>query len=98
MKLSVEDLELLAKRSRLILSEKEREKYRHDLGALEELSSALLEYTHGLTDEEKPQHLGDMRTDCVVTSLDREQWLAAAPARSGDYVPVPCVVGEVEDD
>ena len=39
MQLSIEELELLARRSRLILTEKEQEKYRRDLGDLEELSS-----------------------------------------------------------
>ena len=98
MKLSLEELGLLARRSRLVLTEKEQEKYRRDLDALEELSSALLAYTNGVTDEKKPQRLDGMRDDHVATSLDREVWLSAAPARNGDYVPVPCVVEEVEHE
>lgn len=98
MQLSIEELELLARRSRLVLTEKEREKYCNDLGALEELSSALLAYDNGVTDAKKPQGLGGMREDRVTPSLDREMWLAGAPARNGDFIPVPCVVEEVEHD
>ena len=98
MQLSIEELELLARRSRLILTEKEQEKYRRDLGELEELSSALLAYTSVLNTKECTQRLDGMREDRMESGLDRERWLAAAPARCGDYVPVPCVVEEVEDD
>lgn len=94
MKLSIEELELLARRSRLILTEKEQDKFCNDLGALEELSSALLEYRNGVTDEAAPQRLAQMREDRAATGLDRERWLSAAPARSGNCVPVPCVVIE----
>ena len=98
MKLSIEELELLARRSRLVLTEKEQEKYCHDLGALEELSAALLAYTSGVTEEKQPQRLDTMREDRVAIGLEREVWLSAAPARNGDYVPVPCVVEEVEHE
>ena len=98
MQLSIEELELLARRSRLILTEKEQEKYRRDLGALEELSTALLAYTECESEQEKTQRLDDMRPDRSAKGLDREAWLAAAPARKGDYIPVPCVVEEVEND
>ena len=98
MQLSIEELELLARRSRLILTEKEQEKYRRDLGDLEELSSALLAYTSAVNTKESTQRLDGMRKDRAAQGLDRESWLAAAPARYGDYVPVPCVVEEVEDD
>ena len=98
MKLSIEELELLARRSRLILTEKEQEKYRRDLDALEELSSALLAYTNGVSDGQKMQRLDGMREDRSTAGLSREVWLAASPVRKGDYGPVPCVVEEVEDD
>jgi len=94
MKLSIEELELLARRSRLILTEREQEKFCRDLDALEELSSALLAYTNGITDEKTPQRLAEMRDDRVDKGLDREVWLSAAPARNDGYVPVPCVVVE----
>ena len=95
MKLSVEELGLLARRSRLILTEKEQEKYCRDLDALEELSAALLIYNKGIADEEEPQGLLQMREDNVDPGLDREIWLSEAPARNDAYVPVPCVVEEV---
>ena len=98
MKLSIEELGLLARRSRLVLTEKEQEKYCRDLGALEELSSALLEYANGALDEKEPQGLEAMREDRIANGLDRETWLSAAPLREGNYVPVPCVVEEVEHD
>lgn len=96
MKLSMEEIQLLARRSRLALTEQELEKYSRDLGALEELSEALLPYTNGLSEEKEPQTLCRMRADECKEGLPREDWLMRAPARKGEYVPVPCVVEEVE--
>ena len=93
MKLTVEELEILARRSRLTLSEAELEKFRRDLGALEELSAALLPYAEPMSNTtDTPQRLCDMRADTVEPSLPRETVLSEVPVREGEYIAVPCVV------
>ena len=92
MKLTVEDLQILARRSRLALRETELEKYRGDLEALEALSAALLPYSDPVLDTDPPQGLCDMRADTVEPSLPREVLLSKAPVREGEYIAVPCVV------
>ena len=92
MELTVDELQILARRSRLTLSEAELEKFRRDLGALEELSAALLPYADPVCDTDTPQGLCDMRADTVEPSLPRDVMLAETPVREGEYIAVPCVV------
>ena len=95
MELSIEEVILLAQRSRLALSDRELKKYAKDLGALEELSTALLPFFGPANDTEEPFGLADMREDRVEAGLDREEILKLSDLRQGDFFSVPCTLGEV---
>ena len=92
MELTVDELRLLARRCRLTLSEQELEKYCRDLGALEELSAALLPYDGAPEKIWRTHGLADLREDATVAPCDRELLLSLAPLRDGDYFLVPCAV------
>lgn len=92
MKLSKEELQIVAHRARLALTEEEIEQYCADLGALEELSAALLPYSEPMLETDVPHGLEEMRADEVRPSFPREEMLGQAPVREGEYIVVPCAV------
>ena len=95
MELSIEEVKLLAQRSRLALSERELKQYAEDLAALEELSSSLLPFFGPQTDVREPFGLANMRDDCVAPCLPREELLKLSELREGEFFSVPCTFGEV---
>ena len=95
MELSIDEVKLLAQRSRLALSEKELKKYARDLGALEELSAALLPFFGPANDTEEPFGLSDMREDRVEAGICREEILKLSELRREEFFSVPCTLGEV---
>ena len=94
MKVSMEEMRLLAHRSRLALSDGELQAYSLDIGELEELSEALLPYAVQVHAEDAPQELSELREDAVRSGLSAETLLAMAPVRTGDCIKVPCAVKE----
>ena len=94
MKLSLEDMRLLAQRARLALTDRELEEYARDLEALEQLSEALLPYAGTALEEHDGQRLADMRQDAVKDSLSADTVTGLAPVCEGAYISVPCAVKE----
>ena len=92
MELTIDELRMLARRCRLALSEAELEKYRGDLNALEELSTALLPFEEITAQSCRVHGLADLREDVTVEPCDRELLLGLSPVRDGVYPSVPCAV------
>ena len=92
MKLSTEELQALAARCRLRLREDELEKYCRDLGALEELSAALLPYDGEAEESDLSHGLDDLRPDAVEESDTRDVLLSQTSLREGAYLSVPRAV------
>lgn len=92
MELTIDELRMMARRCRLSLTEDELEKYRGDLNALEELSTALLPFEESTVQARRVHGLSDLREDNTIEPCDRELLLLQAPVRDGAYLSVPCAV------
>lgn len=96
MAISKETVEELARVCRLSLTREETEQYARDLGALEEMASALLSVEMTATERENMAlPLDALRKDEIKPCLSRAELLHAAPARSDEYIAVPRTVEEV---
>lgn len=96
MEISIEEIQLLARRSRLALTEAEMKKYAGDLAALEALSVALLPYAEA-PDAPPLQNVAPvLREDLAKPSLDTATVLANAGRQSANCFTVPRVIEEVE--
>lgn len=96
MKLSLEEMRMLAERMRLNLSDEELAVYAEDIASLESLSEALLPYQEPLCEESITCPLSAMRSDAVKPSLPRAQVFDNAQKHNGECFCVPRVVGEGE--
>lgn len=96
MEISIEEIQLLARRSRLALTEAEQKKYAADLAALEQLSVALLPYSKAHENDDAPVEPPVLREDRVERSLSPADVLSNAACRTGDCFTVPRVIEEVQ--
>ena len=96
MKLSFEEMRVLAERMRLNLSDAELAVYAEDIASLEALSEVLLPYSELLCEENTVCPLSGMRTDAIKPSLPRTQAFANAQKHNEEFLCVPRVVGEGE--
>ena len=95
MKLSIEEMRMLARKSRLALHDDELAEYAVDLDELERLSEALLPY--GRENGGAVQAsvgLSDLRTDEVRQGLTQAQCLELSPVCREEWIAVPRTVKE----
>lgn len=95
MKLSMEEMRMLAQKSRLALRDDELAKYAVDLEELERLSEALLPYgreSDGVVTE--PITLSELRTDEAKQGLTQAQCLELSPVCREEWIAVPRTVKE----
>ncbi len=95
MRLTIEEVEHIARLARLKLTPEELQKYTEELGLIVEYFDQLREIdTTGITPRDQFITAENVfREDKVRPSLPREQALANAPDRDEEFFRVPKVIG-----